>query len=265
MRKRVDDKITLDRETFKALAIDTRINILKKLDDRFQLTLTDIAKELDMAPSTIKEHLGKLVSAGLIIQIDKGMKWKYYRLTSKGKKILNPQENRVWIILSVSVLGLFAAVYRLLLSLQEFTRPSLIQNHIAEPTGGMNFMAEEAKRDFSGAAPNMIAKEGVEKSLDDVTTSIAWDSVTKVTTSIAPDSMEDVATSIAQESMKDMETAITPDSAADIATSVTQPFISTDYSTAASQIPYPDLMIVLILVLLVGISVGYLIRKKQIL
>lgn len=115
----LDEKITLDKETFKALAIDTRVNILKKLDERFQLTLTDIADELDMAPSTIKEHLDKLVSVGLITQVDKGMKWKYYRLTPKGKKILNPYEKKVWIILFVSAVALFAAVYRLMSIMQQ--------------------------------------------------------------------------------------------------------------------------------------------------
>jgi len=97
-----DGKITLDRETFKALAVDSRVKILRILDDR-QHTLTDLAQELDMAPSTIKEHLDTLVAAGLIKQVDKGMKWKYYRLTSKGKELLNPYEKKVWIVLATSI------------------------------------------------------------------------------------------------------------------------------------------------------------------
>jgi DNA-binding transcriptional ArsR family regulator len=36
-----DDKITLDRETFKALAVDSRVKILRILDDR-ENTLTDL-------------------------------------------------------------------------------------------------------------------------------------------------------------------------------------------------------------------------------
>jgi len=186
----MEDKIVLDRETFRALAIDTRVNILKKLDERFQLTLTDLANELNMAPSTISEHLDKLVSAGLIRQVDKGMKWKYYRLTSKGKGILNPYEKRVWIILTVSTLALFAAVYHLLLRLGQLTNPPLA-----------NLIAEEGKG--VGGAPRIL---GAEKMME------SYDAVNKT-----------------------------------------------------SQIPYSELMIVLLLVLVAGICVGYLIRKKKIL
>ena len=105
----MEEKITLDRKTFKVLSSDTRIQILKKIEEH-QQTLTDLAIEFDMSPSTIKEHLDKLVEAGLIQQFDKGMKWKYYRLTRKGKKILNPYETKVWIILGTALIGLFAYV-----------------------------------------------------------------------------------------------------------------------------------------------------------
>jgi len=112
------DKITLDRETFRALAIETRVQILKKIDERHQLTLTDLSKELNLAPSTVKEHIDKLVSAGLLKQIDKSMKWKYYRLTRKGRQILNPYEKRVMIILSIGILVMFVSVYSLLYKLE---------------------------------------------------------------------------------------------------------------------------------------------------
>jgi DNA-binding transcriptional ArsR family regulator len=101
----MSDKITLDRETFKALAADTRVDILKKLAEH-KLTLTDIAQDMEMSPSTIKEHLDKLVEVGLIEQEDKGMKWKYYRLTDKGKNIISPYETKVWILLGTSLLVL---------------------------------------------------------------------------------------------------------------------------------------------------------------
>lgn len=113
----MDEKITLDRETFRALAVDTRIEILKKLDER-QHTLTDLAEALNMSPSTIKEHLDKLLAAGLIKQIDKGMKWKYYRLTFKGSRIVNPHETPVWIILATSAIALFVITYKFLLDME---------------------------------------------------------------------------------------------------------------------------------------------------
>ena len=49
----MSDKITLDRETFKALAADTRVEILKRIA-KHKLTLTDLAEEMNMSPSTIK-------------------------------------------------------------------------------------------------------------------------------------------------------------------------------------------------------------------
>jgi len=104
----------LDRETFRALAVDTRVEILKRLDDEYQLTLTDLSQRMGMAPSTIKEHLERLVEVDLIKQVDRGTKWKYYRLTGKGKQLLNPYEKRVWIVLSTTLLLLFASLYRLL-------------------------------------------------------------------------------------------------------------------------------------------------------
>jgi DNA-binding transcriptional ArsR family regulator len=206
----MEDNIVLDRETFKVLAIDTRVSILKKLDERFQLTLTDLANELDMAPSTISEHLDKLVSAGLIQQIDKGMKWKYYRLTSKGKKILNPHEKKVWIVLSVSVLAMFAVVYRFLSMLEQFAISPMA--HL----GG-----EEFKRDVTYSAPvNDLISTGSEKAMEEANGT--W--------------VEGVTTTISQ----------IP-------------------KVMARQIPYPELMTALLLVLIAGICVGYLIRKKRIL
>ena len=58
-------KITLDKETFKVLASETRIGILKKLDTT-QMTVSDLARSLDMSKATLFEHLEKLIKIGLI-------------------------------------------------------------------------------------------------------------------------------------------------------------------------------------------------------
>lgn len=194
----MEDKITLDRETFKALAVDTRVKILKILDER-QHTLTDLAEELGMAPSTIKEHLDRLISAGLIKQIDKGMKWKYYRLTSKGKKILNPYEKKVWIVLATTLVALFVSVYTLLFKLQGLVTP--ISWKISKA-------AEEA-------APLVGERE--------------------------------TADYFAKENIKVVTTTIPP-----------------KITAIATKIPYTELLIVILLVLILGICVGYLIKKKKV-
>jgi len=109
----IENKIILDRKTFKALASDTRVKILKHLNAK-RMTLSELSKSLDMSVSTIKEHLDSLSSVELVEQRDEGRKWKYYELTRKGKNIVNPVETKVFIILSLSILAMFVSVYRLI-------------------------------------------------------------------------------------------------------------------------------------------------------
>jgi DNA-binding transcriptional ArsR family regulator len=136
----MSDKLTLDRETFKVLSADTRIDILKRLEQR-KKTLTDLAQEMGMSPSTIKEHLDKLVSAGLIKHIDRGTKWKYYCLTHKGSMIINPVETKVWILLGVSVLLLAASMLSLHAGLMELVYS---QAFAAAPPTAERAVAEES-------------------------------------------------------------------------------------------------------------------------
>jgi DNA-binding transcriptional ArsR family regulator len=109
----MEDRITLDRETFKTLASETRVGILKSLARRRKM-LTELSREFGMSPSTIKEHLDNLARAGLVVQKDDGHKWKYYELTGKGKDVLNPGETRIWIILTLSFLAIIITAYDLL-------------------------------------------------------------------------------------------------------------------------------------------------------
>jgi len=109
----MEDKVTLDRESFKILASETRVAIMKSLGRR-RKTLTELSKELSMSPSTVKEHMDSLCRGGLAVLIDDGHKWKYYELTGKGKDILNPGGTRILIILAVSVIGFFGVLYDML-------------------------------------------------------------------------------------------------------------------------------------------------------
>jgi len=106
MHNEKEEKITLDMKAFKTLASETRVGILKSLSVR-RKTLSELAKEYRMSVSTIKEHLDNMVAVGLIEQKDDGHKWKYYELTEKGTGVLNPEERKVWILLSLSA---FAAL-----------------------------------------------------------------------------------------------------------------------------------------------------------
>ena len=95
-------KITLDQASFKALASDVRVGILKRLDVRRE-TVTDLSNLLNLSKPTLLEHLEKLQAAGLVKRIDEGRKWIYYELSDKGRKILHPERVAITLALSAAV------------------------------------------------------------------------------------------------------------------------------------------------------------------
>jgi len=103
-------KITLDQESFRALASDVRVEVLKRLDTRRE-TVTDLSNLLNLSKPTLLEHLEKLQSAGLVKRVDEGRKWIYYELSDKGRKILHPERVAITLALaSAVVLALIGAV-----------------------------------------------------------------------------------------------------------------------------------------------------------
>lgn len=105
-----DEKITLDMASFKTLASDSRIAILKSLDER-RKTLTELSKRFDLSASTVKEHMEKLTEADLVRLVDDGHKWKYYELTRKGRQILHPGTTNIWVMLAVTSLAFFYTLW----------------------------------------------------------------------------------------------------------------------------------------------------------
>lgn len=103
----MEGRIVLDDKSFKALSADSRISILKSLNER-RRTLSELSQKLDLGNSTIKEHCDILVNAELIRQLDEGRKWKYYELTQKGKQIISPSLMEEVKVLIVLCLGVFA-------------------------------------------------------------------------------------------------------------------------------------------------------------
>jgi len=103
-------EIRLDKETFKALASTTRVDVLKLLNQRRHMQ-SEIASSLGLSVPTVKEHLAALEKAGLVERHDEGRKWKYYSLTSKGKGILNPEEMKIWIVLAMLVFSVVGGIW----------------------------------------------------------------------------------------------------------------------------------------------------------
>jgi len=111
-------KVTLDRDTFKALASDTRLDILRTLDGR-KMNLTEIALQTKLNKATLHEHLVKLSEAGLVKKKEReGHKWVYYKLSWKGENILHPENTRIVIMFTMTFVALAAGFIQLYLYLK---------------------------------------------------------------------------------------------------------------------------------------------------
>ena len=126
-------KITLDQESFKALASDVRVGILKRLDVRRE-TVTDLSNLIALSKPTLLEHLEKLQNAGLVKRVDEGRKWIYYELSDKGRKILHPERVAITLALSAAVvLAMIGAAYVLLSMSAQMAAPARLANETALP------------------------------------------------------------------------------------------------------------------------------------
>jgi DNA-binding transcriptional ArsR family regulator len=114
-------KVTLDMNTFKALASDTRLDILRVLDGK-RMSLKDISRATKLNKATLHEHLAKLHEAGLVKKKEReGHKWVYYKLTWKGEGLLHPENTRIVVMFSVTFVSLFVAFMFLVSFLQPIT------------------------------------------------------------------------------------------------------------------------------------------------
>ena len=106
-------KVTLDMGTFKALASDTRLDILRVLDGK-KLSLRDISKATKLNKATLHEHLSKLHEAGLVKRKEReGHKWVYYKLSWKGEGLLHPENTRIVVLFSITFISLFLGIIQL--------------------------------------------------------------------------------------------------------------------------------------------------------
>ncbi len=109
-------KVTIDRDSLLLLSSETRIEILKKLSER-RKTLSELAKEIGISKSSVKEHLEKLEKAGLVRKLDEGRKWIYYEITPEGLKVVVPERVRRAVVeLFVSVVAFISGIAMLILS-----------------------------------------------------------------------------------------------------------------------------------------------------
>jgi DNA-binding transcriptional ArsR family regulator len=107
-------KVSLDIESFKALASETRLDILRVLDGK-KMNLSEITKATKLHKMTLHEHLTKLTAAGFIKKIEReGHKWVYYKLSWKGQGLLHPENTRIVVMFSMTfftlIFGIFAFI-----------------------------------------------------------------------------------------------------------------------------------------------------------
>ena len=138
-------KVTLDKDTFKALASDTRLDILRALDGK-KMSLNDLCAQTKLNKATLHEHLSKLHEAGLVKKKEReGHKWVYYKLSWKGESLLHPENARIVVLFSVTFVALWAGFLQLLW----YAKGSLI------PLSQSYFEGSETYVKISGDAGNM--------------------------------------------------------------------------------------------------------------
>ena len=127
-------KVSLDIESFKALASETRLDILKVLDGK-KLNLNEITKATNLHKMTLHEHLSKLTSAGFINRIEReGHKWVYYTLSWKGQSILHPENTRIVVMFSATIISLIFGIFAIIKHIGE--NPVKTHEIILETTPG---------------------------------------------------------------------------------------------------------------------------------
>jgi len=117
-------KVSLDIQSFKALASETRLDILRALDGK-KMNLTDICSITNLNKVTLHEHLNKLVEAGFIKRIEReGHKWVYYKLSWKGESLFHPENTHIVLLFSSTIFIFFFGIVALLNFIQEQTPDS---------------------------------------------------------------------------------------------------------------------------------------------
>jgi DNA-binding transcriptional ArsR family regulator len=113
-------KITLDIEDFKTLASETRLDILRAIDEKI-MSLKDISHVTKLHETTVHEHLTKLVNSGFVKKNGReGHKWVYYKLSWKGSSLLHPDNTKVVVMFTTTFVILIGGMLNVLYMLNFF-------------------------------------------------------------------------------------------------------------------------------------------------
>ena len=116
-------KVTLAIEDFKALASETRLDILRAIDAK-TLSLKDISQVTHLHETTVHEHLTKLVKSGFVKKNEReGHKWVTYTLSWKGSCLLHPDNTKVVVMFTSTVAVLLGMIFSLVTLLKGIVFP----------------------------------------------------------------------------------------------------------------------------------------------
>jgi DNA-binding transcriptional ArsR family regulator len=103
-----EEEMKVSKNLMKTLTVDTRADILKKLEKR-PMTASELSRKLGKHVTTVSEHLDILKNSDLVERVERpGRKWIYYKLTKPAEKILHPTSYR-WSFMLLVVLFSFVS------------------------------------------------------------------------------------------------------------------------------------------------------------
>lgn len=262
----MEKQITLTAETFKALAGEKRVQILKELVQR-RKTQSELAHSLGLSAPTIAEHLSLLEKAGLVHAIDEGRKWKYFALTEKGKEILNPGETKILVLLGASFIGFLGTVslvlyrYGLFGGAYAIAGDASARNLAANPT-------MQASSEAITQANQQTLQEGVKAAIQNAfqqgadalkstagggTVPAMEQGIQDVNRQLSQNTIEQIANQASQEILPKL--MVNPPAPAPIAITKIVPMIS-----------MPELTVLVFFAIVFGVALGYYLhyRKKAI-
>jgi len=148
-------KVTLKMDDFKALASDSRLDIIKTLDGK-KMGLKELAKSTNLNKMTLHEHLTKLVETGFVKRIERqGHKWVYYKLTWKGSSLIHPDNTKVVLLFSTTILTFFLGFIGVINVIRNYIDLQYINKEIIDPN----------RNPLNGPIPHTIRGESSESLL----------------------------------------------------------------------------------------------------
>jgi len=107
-------KLTLNVNSLKTLASETRLDILKLLDGK-KMSLKELSEATNLHEVTVHEHLSKLIEGGFVNKHEReGHKWVYYQLSWQGTSLIHPENTKVIVLFSSTFISFFFGVILLI-------------------------------------------------------------------------------------------------------------------------------------------------------